>query len=105
MKLSRELDPARKQQNYLEIIQIVFNTFNSAFSTISTAPDLIINIDETPFFIDSPLSKVIIHSKSTITPIAETFPRTQIVRLAITLEGSSLPVQLICHTADIPPEF
>ena len=95
------------RQNYREIIQTFFNTFNGAFAAIKTAPDLIVNVDETPFFIDNPRGKVIINSQSTIMPIAETFPRTQnaTLTLAITLEGYPLTSQLIWHTANNPPEF
>ena len=107
LKTPKRLEPARVQQNYREIIQTFFNTYTASFSAIKTAPDLIINIDETPFFIDSPRGKVIIHSDSKIMPFTQTFPRTQnaTLTLAITLEGSALPAQLIWHTANVASEF
>ena len=96
---AHDLSPAKISHSCREIIAPYLELLHSLFEKESIPASYIINIDETPTFLESSKEGVLLDANSPIKPFKVTLPRKRnmTLTLAIAMNGVSLPSQLICR--------
>ena len=96
---AHDLSAAKISHSCREIISPYLEVLHSMFEKDKIPASYIINIDETPTFLESSKEGVLLDANSPIKPFKVTLPRKRNMTLtfAIAMNGVALPSQLICR--------